>query len=241
MKSTESLSKYLAQAGVAARRKVVDLIKQGKVTVNGVRITEPGHKISKNDIVKIGKKIIRPISKVYILLNKPKGYITTVTDEKGRATVMDLVADAGAARLYPVGRLDKDTTGLLLITNDGELAAALAHPKNLIKKSYMVLLDKPLEQEHAYHIKKGIKLVDGFIAADTLSFVPNKAHNTVKVTIHSGKNRIVRRIFEHFGYEVAKLDRVSYAGLTKKGLPLGRWRFLKARDVTELKKIARLA
>lgn len=230
-----SLSKYLAQSGVASRRKVVDLIKEGYVTVNHQKVLEPGHKLVPTDVVRVRKKVIKPEEKVYIMLNKPKGYITTVADEKGRSTIMNLLTDAPVHRLYPVGRLDKDTSGLLLITNDGDLAQALAHPKSSVRKGYHVSLDRPLEQAHMDAIKKGIRLRDGRVEVDTLSFMEDKRKNHVMISLHSGKNRIVRRIFEHFGYEILKLDRVTYAGLTKKALPTGRWRYLKEKDVEHLK------
>lgn len=229
-----SLSKYLAQAGVASRRAVVDLIKQGYVKVNGKVIKEPGHKLKETDTVTYLDKPVESDKKVYILLNKPTGYITTASDDMDRKIVLDLVCSATSARVYPVGRLDRDTSGLLVLTNDGNLAQKLAHPRYEVQKTYMVTLDRLLAKEHFEEIKKGIHLKDGFCKVDGIYYLPEKRRNCVKVVIHSGKNRIVRRIFEFFGYRVSKLDRIAYAGLTKKGLAVGHWRHLTKDEIKGL-------
>lgn len=227
------LSKFLANAGIASRRKVIDLIKEGLVTVNGSVVKDPAYTVQAKDSVKYKNKLIRSQEKVYILLNKPTNYITTVSDESGRKTVMDLVAHATPARIYPVGRLDRDTSGLLLLTNDGDVAQRLAHPKFNVQKTYAVTLDTPLTDRDAARIKDGLELTDGFIKVDGLFFL-SPSRKQIKVILHSGKNRIVRRIFEHCGYHVQKLDRMGYAGLTKKGLRVGQWRFLTASEVKRL-------
>lgn len=230
----DSLSKYLAQAGIASRRAVVALIMQGYVKVNGKVIKNPGLKIMSTDKVTYLGKPVTADKKVYILLNKPTGYITTAADDRDRQTVLDLVKKATLARIYPVGRLDKDTSGLLVLTNDGDLAQRLAHPRYEVEKTYIVTLDKLLIKEHFNEILKGINLKDGFLKVDEIHFMSEQKRNRIKVTIHSGKNRIVRRIFEFFGYRVAKLDRTAYAGLTKKGLTVGDWRHLTKDEVKGL-------
>lgn len=229
-----SLSKYVAQAGVASRRAVVELIKEGYVKVNGKVIKEPGYKLKESDKVTYLDKPVAADKKVYVLLNKPTGYITTVSDDQDRKTVLDLVKSATPARIYPVGRLDRDTSGLLLLTNDGELAQKLAHPRYEVQKTYMVTLDRLLLKEDYEEIRKGIHLKDGLVKVDGIYFLPEQKRNRVKVIIHSGKNRIVRRIFEHFRYRVSKLDRIAYAGLTKKGLMVGQWRHLTKDEVKKL-------
>ncbi|GAB2564887.1 hypothetical protein GCM10027190_12700 [Spirosoma areae] len=193
-----------------------------------------GYKVKEGDTVKYGTKVLNPERFVYVLLNKPKDYITTTEDPEERKTVMELVADAGSFRMYPVGRLDRNTTGLLLLTNDGELADKLTHPSNNIRKIYQVELDKPITNEHFEALKKGIELEDGPIKPDAISIVTPDAY-VVGIEIHSGRNRIVRRMFESFGYDVSKLDRTTYAGLTKKELPRGKWRFLDPKEVVKLK------
>jgi 23S rRNA pseudouridine2605 synthase len=229
-----SLSKYLAQAGIASRRAVVALIMQGYVKVNGKVIKEPGYKLKSTDKVTYLDKPIAADKKIYILLNKPTGYITTVSDDRDRKTVLDLVRSATSARIYPVGRLDRDTSGLLVLTNDGDLAQRLAHPRHEVQKTYIVTLDRLLSKEDFEEIRKGIHLKDGFLRVDEIHFIPEQKRNRVKVIIHSGKNRIVRRIFEFFGYRVAKLDRTAYAGLTKKGLAVGDWRHLTKQELKGL-------
>ncbi|MGB1242546.1 MAG: pseudouridine synthase [Chitinophagales bacterium] len=228
------LNKYLANSGVAARRKADELIKEGWVTVNGNTITEMGFRVQADDIVKFKNKKVEPQNKTYILMNKPKDMITTTNDPQGRKTVMDLVASVDVERLYPVGRLDRNTVGLLLLTNDGSLAQYLSHPKTEVRKIYHVFLDKPLQKSHLNQIGKGIKLEDGEISVDGVSYM-SENKKEIGIQIHSGRNRIVRRIFEYFGYEINKLDRVIYGGLTKKNLTRGKWRFLTAKEVIMLK------
>ncbi|MEZ0610584.1 pseudouridine synthase [Fibrella sp. WM1] len=228
------LNRYIANAGVCSRREADELIGKGDVQVNGKVITEMGYRVKPGDVVKYGNKVLNPEKMVYVLLNKPKDVITTTDDPEERNTVMDLVADAGPFRLYPVGRLDRNTTGLLLMTNDGELAGKLTHPSNNVKKVYQVELDKPISEEHFEAIRNGLELEDGFIKPDDLAIVTPDAQ-VVGVEIHSGRNRIVRRMFESQGYEVTKLDRTVFAGLTKKELPRGKWRFLEPKEVIKLK------
>ena len=228
------LNRYIANAGVCSRREADELIAKGDVQVNGTVITEMGYRVKPGDVVKYGNKVLNPEKMVYLLLNKPKDYITTTEDPEERSTVMDLVSDAGPFRLYPVGRLDRNTTGLLLMTNDGELAGKLTHPSNNVKKVYQVEIDKPITDEHFEAIRAGLELEDGFIKPDDLAIVTPDAQ-VIGVEIHSGRNRIVRRMFESLGYEVTKLDRTVFAGLTKKELPRGKWRFLDAKEVVKLK------
>ncbi len=230
------LNKYIAHSGVCSRRDAVELIKGEKVKVNGILITEPGHKVLPKDEVTVSGKKIHPVEDlVYILINKPKDYITTTEDDRGRKTVMDLVKKASPVNVYPVGRLDRNTTGVLLLTNDGELAQKLTHPSNEIKKIYAVTLDKPLAKKHFDEILKGVPLEDGVANVDSLAFTDNKDLTQIGIEIHSGRNRIVRRIFEHFGYDVKNLDRVMFAGLTKKNVERGKWRFLSEKEVRDLK------
>jgi 23S rRNA pseudouridine2605 synthase len=228
------LNRYIANAGLCSRREADDFIAAGQITVNGKEIKEMGYKVGPTDVIKYGKKILNREKLVYVLINKPKDFLTTTDDPEGRRTVMDLVKTAGNERIYPIGRLDRMTTGLLLMTNDGELADKLSHPSNNIRKIYQVELDKPITQEHFDSILEGITLEDGPIKADDLSIITPDSE-VVGIEIHSGKNRIVRRIFESLGYEVMKLDRTTYAGLTKKELPRGNWRFLTEKEVIRLK------
>jgi len=228
------LNRYIANAGVCSRREADELIGRGDIVVNGKVVTEMGYKVQETDIVKYGKTTLNPEKLVYVLLNKPKDYLTTTEDPEERRTVMELVADAGNFRIYPVGRLDRNTTGLLLMTNDGELADKLTHPSNNVRKIYQAELDKPITEEHFEAIKAGVELEDGVIKPDELAIVTPDAH-VVGIEIHSGRNRIVRRSIENFGYEVTKLDRTIYAGLTKKELPRGKWRFLEPKEVIKLK------
>jgi len=230
------LNKFLSISGVCSRRNAVDFIKEGLVQVNGVIITEPGYKVSHSDKVKFKNKLIAGQKKVYLLLNKPKDYITTTADERSRKTVIDLVKNAVTQRVYPIGRLDRFTTGLLVITNDGELAQRLNHPSFEVKKVYNVVLDQHLKGQDLLNIKAGIVLKDGLIKVDRVYYIPGKSKKHVRIQLHSGKNRIVRRIFKKLGYNVIKLDRINYAGLTKRGLSVGRWRFLKREEVIALKK-----
>ncbi len=229
------LNKYLAHAGIASRREADELIKNGMVSVNGKVVTEMGYKVNPDDEVRFGGEKIRPEEKVYILLNKPKNYITTTKDERNRKTVMELVKNASKSRVYPVGRLDRKTTGVLLLTNDGELTEKLLHPKNKVEKIYHVVLDRNLKQSDLQKIREGLKLDDGMIYVDDVSYIQGAPHSEVGIKIHSGRNRIVRRIFEHLGYNVKKLDRVMFAGLTKKGLERGKWRHLSKKEVNYLK------
>lgn len=230
------LNKFIAHAGVSARREAADLVRQGLVKVNGTVITEPGHKVNPSDEVKVkGKKIFLAKNLVYILLNKPKDYITTTDDPQGRKTVLDLISRATTERVYPVGRLDRNTSGVLLLTNDGELAQKLTHPSNEIKKVYHVTLDKQLDRDDFDKILKGIVLEDGPASVDALAYADIKDKTQIGVEIHSGKNRIVRRIFESLKYDVKNLDRVIFAGLTKKNVDRGKWRFLTEKEVRDLK------
>ncbi|OSZ82324.1 hypothetical protein CAP35_03390 [Chitinophagaceae bacterium IBVUCB1] len=229
-----TLNKYIAHSGTCSRREAADMVKQGKVKVNGELMLDPGYRVQEFDVVTIaGKKLTPQKGRVYILLNKPKGYITTTDDPQGRDTVMDLVMGAEIDRLYPVGRLDRNTTGLLLLTNDGDLAQRLSHPSYETKKVYQVTLTKPLTKKDFEAILAGLELEDGKVQVDALSYLDEK--NELGIEIHSGRNRIVRRIFESLGYEVDKLDRVMYAGLTKKNLPRGKWRFLQEKEIILLK------
>ena len=233
-KDTIRLNRYISNAGVASRRDADQLIASGEITVNGKVIIEMGYQVKPDDKVKYGKKILNREKMVYLLLNKPKDFITTTDDPDDRRTVMDLVKNACPERIYPVGRLDRNTTGLLLLTNDGELADKLSHPSHEIKKIYQLELDKPISEADFETIANGIELEDGFIKPDELALVTPDAE-VVGIKIHSGKNRIVRRIFESLGYEVMKLDRTTYAGLDKKDLPRGKWRFLTEKEVIRLK------
>ncbi|MFZ5954030.1 MAG: pseudouridine synthase [Candidatus Dependentiae bacterium] len=230
-----TLNKFLAHAGVASRRKTVEIIKKNLVKVNGKVINDPSYKVHENDQITIDGDLITIEEKKYLLLNKPTKIISTVSDEKGRATVVDVIGDyAKELRLYPVGRLDYETTGLLLLTNDGQLAHQLAHPRFEIKKIYHVTLDKPVQLKHLELIKKGVMLEDGKVVVDNITHVSGKPMNHVHITLHSGKYRIVRRLFEALGFVVHKLDRINYAGLTKRGLPIGAWRNLRKEEVKKL-------
>lgn len=230
------LNKFISHAGVSGRREAAEIVKKGIVKVNGKVITEPGYKISPTDEVAVnGKKIFLAKNLVYILLNKPKDFITTTEDPQGRKTVLDLIKRATTERVYPVGRLDRNTSGVLLLTNDGELSQKLTHPSNEIKKVYAVTLDKPLEKKDFEQILKGIVLEDGPASVDRLSFTDTKDKTLIGVELHSGRNRIVRRIFEHLGYDVKQLDRVMFAGLTKKNIERGKWRYLNEKEVRDLK------
>lgn len=229
------LNKYIANAGICARRKADEMIAQGLIRVNGKVITEMGFKVRAGDHVKYMDKNLGAEEMVYVLLNKPKDYITTTEDPQERKTVMELVKSASDHRIYPVGRLDRNTSGLLLFTNDGALAEKLSHPAGGVSKLYHVTLDKNLTNHDFETIAEGVELEDGKIMIDEISFVEGESHKEVGIQIHSGKNRVVRRIFEKMGYEVIKLDRVLYAGLTKKDLSRGRWRFLTPKEVIQLK------
>lgn len=228
------LNKYIANAGICSRREADTYIAAGNVTVNGKPVTEMGYKVKKTDDVRFDGRKLNPEKKEYVLLNKPKNFITTTRDEKGRRTVMELVSSASNNRLYPVGRLDRNTTGLLLFTNDGDLAKKLTHPKHGVRKIYHVHLEKNVSIADLRKIREGLELEDGKIEVDEVDYVQGATKKEVGIEIHSGRNRIVRRIFEHLGYEVSRLDRVVFAGLTKKDLPRGHWRFLTEQEVINL-------
>lgn len=233
------LNKYIANSGICSRREADKMIEAGIVTVNGKIVTELGTKVRPTDQVKYGDDMIRRERPRYLLLNKPKGYITTVDDPDKRKTVMNLVEGACKERIYPVGRLDRNTTGLLLFTNDGNVAKKLTHPRYGIKKIYHVELERNLAKVDFDKIAEGFKLDEDFIRVDAIDFVGDgKDKKQIGIELHSGQNRIVRRIFEHFEYKVVKLDRVFYAGLTKKNLPRGTWRFLEESEINMLKMIS---
>lgn len=230
------LNKYLAHCGVSSRRGSDEYILQGMVTVNDQVIQEMGFKVKPGDVVKFKGAVLKPVTKmVYYLMNKPRNVMCTSNDEKGRRTVLSLLKSDVTERVYPVGRLDRNTTGLILLTNDGELTKKLTHPSHKVPKVYHASLDKPLSLKDLEKIREGISLEDGPIAPDSLHYVEDLSKRDVYIELHSGKNRIVRRIFEHMGYEVVKLDRVYYAGLTKKALSRGFYRPLTTEEVRMLK------
>ena len=230
------LNKYLAHCGVTSRRDAVSLIIDGKVTVNKTLVTQPAFKVSeKDEVVFNGKRLFVTKNLVYILLNKPKDYITTTDDPQNRKTVLQLTKNATDQRIYPVGRLDRNTSGVLLLTNDGDLTQQLTHPSFNVKKVYEVKLDKPLTKADFEKILNGIKLEDGEIFADALAYADAKDKSVIGIELHSGRNRIVRRIFEHLGYDVKGLDRVMYANLTKKNVERGKWRYLAEKEIRLLK------
>lgn len=230
------LNKYIAHCGICSRRKAVDFIKQGLVKVNGVTERNPATEIKKDDIITFKEQVITPEEKLeYILLNKPKNTVCTTQDEKGRKTVIDLIQNKITTRVFPVGRLDRNTTGLLLLTNDGELANRMMHPRYEVKKLYHVFLDKDLSIKDLEKIRLGLELDDGPAPVDKADFVKDKGKNEIGIEIHIGRNRIVRRIFEHLGYKVEKLDRIIYGPLTKKDLPRGFSRHLSEKEIILLK------
>jgi 23S rRNA pseudouridine2605 synthase len=229
------LNRFISNAGICSRRDADKLIALGEISVNGNVITELGAKVRRSDVIVYKGKPLDIEKKIYLLLNKPRGYVTTLDDPHAEHTVMELISQACEERVYPVGRLDKETSGVLLFTNDGDLAKKLTHPSYEKKKIYHVFLTKEFLEEHLEQLRKGIELEDGFIAADTINYADPQDKTQVGIEIHSGKNRIVRRIFEHLGYQIARLDRVIFAGLTKKNLPRGKWRFLTPREVGFLK------
>ena len=230
------LNKYIAHSGVCSRRKAAELIKNGEIQVNGEVNKDPSYFVKEGDTVSYqGKKLRLERKKIYILMNKPKNVVTTTSDERGRKTVMEILENKVKERVYPVGRLDRNTTGLLLITNDGDLATKLSHPKHGVRKRYHVILDKPVEEQHLEQIKKGLTLDDGKAVVDDIDWIIGSDNSEIGIEIHIGKNRIVRRIFEHLGYHVEKLDRVYYGGLTKKDLPRGWFRHLKPKEIIMLK------
>jgi len=232
------LNRYVANAGICSRRKADELIEAGVISVNGQVVTELGTKVDPaKDEVRYNDERIKREKMVYVLLNKPKDFITTTDDPQERRTVMDLVSKATRERIYPVGRLDRNTTGLLLLTNDGYLSEKLSHPRNRISKLYYAELNKNLTQGDFNKIAFGLELEDGLIKPDDISYVQGASKREIGIQIHSGKNRIVRRIFEHLGYDVIKLDRVVYANLTKKDLPRGHWRYLDEKEIIQLKQL----
>jgi 23S rRNA pseudouridine2605 synthase len=236
---TIRLNKYISNAGICSRREADELIESGVVQVNGKTITEMGYRIKPTDIVKYGGQTLKKEKMIYLVLNKPKDYITTIDDPQKRRTVLELVQNACKERIYPVGRLDRSTTGLLMFTNDGELTKKLTHPRYGVRKIYHVELDKPLKKQDLDQIAEGLELEDGQIKVDEVSYVGDgKDKAQIGIELHSGKNRIVRRIFEHLGYNVRKLDRVMFGSLTKKELARGRWRFLTDAEVGILKMIS---
>ncbi|HNE50672.1 MAG TPA: pseudouridine synthase [Chitinophagales bacterium] len=230
------LNKYISNAGVCSRRQADEYIKAGYVTVNDEIVLEMGYKVKPKDVVKFKNKKVQGERKVYVLMNKPKGYLTTVSDDRERKTVMELVDTIKDVRLYPVGRLDRNSMGVLILTNDGELAQKLSHPSGEVTKVYQVELDKPLDHKDLLKIREGVVLEDGKANVDQVDYtLPRGDDRHVGIELHSGKNRIVRRIFESLGYEVERLDRVLYAGLTKKNLPRGKWRFMTEKEIIFLK------
>jgi 23S rRNA pseudouridine2605 synthase len=230
------LNKYLAHSGIASRRAADTLIMQGHVTVNGKIVQEMGYRVQPSDVIAFKGKPIKPVDKlVYLLLNKPRNVMSTSADERGRKTVLDIIAEKIPERVYPIGRLDRNTSGLIVLTNDGDLTKKLSHPSHKVPKVYQVTLDRNLSLKDLEQIREGIKLEDGPIKADSLHFMEGLSKREVQIELHSGKNHIVRRIFAHFQYEVVKLDRVYYAGLTKKNLPRGRFRPLTLEEIRMLK------
>ena len=230
------LNKYIAHSGICSRRKAGELVKNSKVQVNDKVEINPGYEVKTTDVIKYNGSILKPERKlVYIIMNKPKNTVTTTSDEKGRRTVMSIVENKVKERIYPVGRLDRNTTGILLLTNDGDLAKKLTHPSHKVKKRYHVILDKPVSESDLKTIKVGIELEDGVALVDDIDWIVDSDNSEVGIEIHIGKNRVVRRIFEHLGYTVEKLDRVYYGGLTKKNLPRGWFRNLTEREIIMLK------
>ncbi len=230
-----ALSKFIAQAGISSRRKAVDLIKRGSVTVNGHLITEPGHKIAPKDVVKVDNKIIKQEAKTYILLNKPRGYVTATAGQEGRKTVMDLIAGEIRGRVYPIGSLDTVATGLLVMTNDGELIQQLSRSGKKVKEVYHITLNSPLKDIDIAEIKRGIMLSDGKVEIKSIRRVQD---NAALVSMEKVRHRVILRLFESLGYLIKRLNRLEYAGLTSKGLPVNEWRFLTVAEVRALKAIA---
>jgi 23S rRNA pseudouridine2605 synthase len=230
------LNKFVAQTGLCSRRKAAELVKSGDILVNGNVEVNPAYEVNLNDVITHKGKVLKKEERmVYLLMNKPKNTITSVSDEKGRKTVMDFVKEYHELRIFPVGRLDRNTTGLLLLTNDGELASKLSHPSHKVKKIYHVILDRNLKPSDIDDIRNGIVLEDGPAEVDMIDYIKGATRNEIGIEIHIGKNRIVRRIFEHLGYTVEKLDRTYYAGLTKKDLPRGFSRELSEQEIIMLK------
>jgi 23S rRNA pseudouridine2605 synthase len=230
------LNRFIANSGVCSRREADELISDGFITVNGKAVTDLGTKVSIRDDVRYKNKRLRAEKKVYILMNKPKGYVTTVEDPHADHTVLEIIGDAITERVYPVGRLDKATTGVLLLTNDGELTGKLTHPKYKRKKIYHVFLDNPVTKSDLLKLAEGIELEGEIIIADSVAYADPDDKTQIGIEIHSGQNRVIRRIFEKLGYKVVKLDRVYFAGLTKKNVQRGKWRFLNDKEISMLKR-----
>lgn len=230
------LNKYIAHAGICSRRKAADLVKEGHVKVNGKVEINPAYEVQPKDQIKFDDKVVKiEKKKVYILMNKPKNTLTTVSDDRGRRTVLDIVSKRIKQRVYPVGRLDRNTTGLLLLTNDGDLAKKLSHPSHGVKKIYHIVLDRNLLPSDLDKIHRGIELDDGLAEVDSIKYVPDASKAEVLIELHSGKNRIIRRIFEHLDYTVSRLDRIYLGGLTKKDIPRGWFRPLSDKEIIMLK------
>ncbi len=230
------LNRFIANSGICSRRDADNLIRDGLISVNGKTVTEMGVKVSSGDDIRYKNKRLSAEKKVYILMNKPKGYVTTVEDPHADHTVLELISDACTERVYPVGRLDKATTGVLLLTNDGELTGKLTHPKYSRKKIYHVFLDKPVSKNDLFKLTEGVELDGESVSADAVSFADPDDKTQIGIELHSGQNRVVRRIFEKLDYKVIKLDRVYFAGLTKKNLARGKWRFLTDKEINMLKR-----
>jgi 23S rRNA pseudouridine2605 synthase len=230
------LNRFIAHSGVCSRREADELISKGSITVNGKVVTDLGTKVTASDDIRFKNKRLSAEKKVYILMNKPRGYVTTVEDPHADQTVLDLIGDACTERVYPVGRLDKATTGVLLLTNDGDLTGKLTHPRYKRKKIYHVFLDKTVTRNDLTLLTEGVEIEGETVAADAVSYADAEDKTQIGIEIHSGQNRIVRRIFEKLGYKVKKLDRVYFAGLTKKNLPRGKWRFLNDKEISMLKR-----
>ncbi len=229
-----TLNAFIAHGGICSRRAAVKLIQEGLVTVNGTVTQEPAYRVQETDVVKVSGRHVRVEQKVYIVLNKPKGYITTSSDEEGRATVLDLIGDAIRERIYPIGRLDRNSTGLLLLTNDGPFAQALAHPRHTVQKVYQVMLHADLTDAVLEKIRQGVYLEDGRVTVDHITFCSPASKRSVYVTIHSGKNRVIRRLFEALGFYVDALDRIAYGDIVLRGLPRGGWRHLSNQEIGQL-------
>lgn len=230
------LNRFIANSGVCSRRDADEYIKQGVISVNGKVVSDLGTKVSYNDDVRLKNKRLSAEKKVYILMNKPKDYVTTVEDPHAEHTVLELLGDRCPERVYPVGRLDKATTGVLLLTNDGELTGKLTHPKYTRKKIYHVFLDRPVIKNDLFRLTEGIELEGEKVVADAVAYADEEDRSQIGIELHSGQNRVIRRMFEELGYKVRKLDRVYFAGLTKKNLPRGKWRFLTDKEVSMLKR-----
>lgn len=230
------LNRFIANSGICSRREADDLIRNGLISVNGKVVTEMGLKVTTKDEIRYKNKKLSAEKKVYILMNKPKGYVTTVEDPHADHTVIEIIVDECPERVYPVGRLDKSTTGVLLLTNDGELTGKLTHPRYEKKKIYHVTLDRQVLKNDLFRITEGVELEDGIVAADAVAYADSEDKSQIGIELHSGKNRVIRRLFETLGYKVKKLDRVYFAGLTKKNLPRGKWRYLSEKEIVMLKR-----